>query len=110
MRQGQLSYECPTHSGPWETAIRKDATAAKAVHHSSLGPMHDCGAPGCGRRTPAHYFCCAQHRSLLGFELSLRMQTDWRERRWDRQRFERTRAEAYRQWGWTPEAAACPSH
>lgn len=70
---------------------------------------HNCGAPTCQRRIATHYFCCGQHRSLLGFELSVRTQTDWRERRWDKARWERTRAEAFRTWGWSPEGVACPA-
>lgn len=75
---------------------------------TSLETWHQCGCPVCRRRVQTHYFCCAQHRSLLGYELSVRLQTDWRERRFDRERFERTRAQAYRVWGWKPEAA-CPT-
>lgn len=55
-----------------------------------------------------HYYYCGQHRSMLGFDLSVRLQTDWRERRWDPQRFERTQREALRALGWTPEAV-CPN-
>jgi hypothetical protein len=62
-----------------------------------------CGAPGCARRVKTFYFCCAQHRSLLGYELSVRLQTDWRERTFDPARFERTKGHAFRAWGWQPE-------
>lgn len=72
-----------------------------------LGPKIPCGAPGCARRQPAHYFCCAQHRALLGFELSVRLQTAWRERRFNRDNFETTRAEALRAWGW--KETTCPT-
>lgn len=64
---------------------------------------HGCGAPGCPRRVTAHHFCCAQHRSLLGFDVSVRLQTAWRERRWDPQRFAATHVEALRKWGWKAE-------
>jgi hypothetical protein len=73
----------------------------------TLQRKHRCGSPGCGRFIEVHYFCCGQHRSILGFELNVRLQTDWRERQWDRDRFERTRAEAYRKWGWKPEGTVC---
>lgn len=69
---------------------------------------HGCGSPGCTRRIIKHYFCCGQHRSLLGFDLSVRLQTDWRERQFDPERFARTRAEALKVWGWAPEKMACP--
>jgi hypothetical protein len=71
--------------------------------HSSLQPKRRCGAPGCARRIGIHYFCCAQHRGLLPFELNVRLQTDWRERRFDQARFETTKARALRAWGWQPE-------
>jgi hypothetical protein len=59
---------------------------------------HECGSIACHRRIPMHYFACGQHRSLLGWDLNIRLQTAWLERRWDRERFERTRAEAFALW------------
>lgn len=70
---------------------------------------HRCGAPGCTRRVTVHYFCCGQHRSHLGFELNVRLQTAYQERRWDPQRWESTRTEAFRSWGWKPEYVECPA-
>lgn len=67
-----------------------------------------CEAPGCSRRVVQHYYCCFQHGSLLGYDLHCRMQSAWRERRWDRPRFEATRAEALKAWGWKAEAS-CPT-
>lgn len=76
---------------------------------SLIDQYHRCGVPGCKRRIILHYFCCGQHRSLLGFDLSVRLQTAWRERGWDPERFERIRAQAYKAWGWQPERTSCPS-
>lgn len=65
--------------------------------------MHTCSAPGCVRWIPLHFFACGQHRTLLGYDLSVRMQTAWQERTWDKERFERTRAEAFRKWQGKPD-------
>jgi len=64
---------------------------------------HQCGAPPCTRRVSGFYFCCGQHRSLLGWRLSADMQTAWRERRWNRENYESTRRKALQAWGWTEE-------
>ena len=69
---------------------------------SSLERTHECGVPGCHRRIKAFYFACLQHRQLLGFDLSVRLQTAWIERRWNTG-FEEVKAEALRKWGWKPE-------
>lgn len=68
---------------------------------------HTCGAPGCTRRVKKYYFACGQHRGILGWDLNCRLQTDWRERQFDPDRWERTRTEAFRKWGWKPEQATC---
>lgn len=68
---------------------------------------HTCGAPGCTRRLKTWYFACGQHRQILGYDLNVRLQTAWHERRWDPTRFESTRLEAFKAWGWTPEPSAC---
>lgn len=70
---------------------------------SDLKQWRNCGAPGCGRRIKAFYFCCGQHRALLGFELSSELQTRWRERQWNHDAFEACKARAMRVWGWEPE-------
>jgi hypothetical protein len=62
-----------------------------------------CGAPGCARRIKTAYFCCGQHRSLLGFELNADLQTAWGERQFDLARFNQLKAKALRAWGWEPE-------
>jgi len=69
-----------------------------ASHH--IG--HTCGAPGCTRHIK-YYFCCGQHRALLGFELSADLQTAWRERRFDAERFAAVRARTLEAWGWQAE-------
>lgn len=68
-----------------------------------LEVFHQCQAPGCTRRIAMHYFCCGQHRSLLGWVLSCDMQTAWRERAWNRDNYESKRRQALRSWGWTEE-------
>jgi hypothetical protein len=61
---------------------------------------HKCGAPPCQRRVNEFHFCCGQHRSLLGWQLSADLQTAWRERQWRRDHFEHTRRRALKAWGW----------
>lgn len=70
---------------------------------SEFNQWRKCGAPGCGRRVKQFYFCCAQHRSLLGLDLSSDLQTRWRERRLNPEEFARVKAKALRAWGWQPE-------
>lgn len=70
---------------------------------SLLNEWRKCGAPGCSRRVKIFYFCCGQHRALLGYELSCELQTAWRERRFNQDRFETLKNKAFRTWGWTPE-------
>lgn len=62
---------------------------------------HECGSPVCHRRIAMYYFACGQHRALLGWDLNIRLQTAWLERRWNQDGFERTRDEAFKAWGWT---------
>lgn len=69
---------------------------------------HECGSPVCHRRIAMHYFACGQHRALLGWDLNIRLQTAWLERRWDRERFECTRDEAFQAWGWTKQREVTP--
>jgi hypothetical protein len=64
---------------------------------------HKCGAPPCSRRVSSFYFCCGQHRALLGWRLSADLQTAWRERRWRPINYDTTRRLALQAWGWQPE-------
>lgn len=59
---------------------------------------HECGSPVCHRRIALHYFASGQHRALLGWDLNVRLQTAWLERRWDPDRFALTRADALKVW------------
>ena len=68
-----------------------------------LNDWRRCGAPGCPRRVKTFYFCCGQHRALLGLELSSDLQTRWRERQYNPDEFARVKAQALRKWGWQPE-------
>lgn len=65
-----------------------------------------CGKPGCQRWT-LHYYACSQHRALLPHDLMVRLETAWREQHFDRTRWERTRAEALKAWGWQAQAVEC---
>lgn len=57
-----------------------------------------CRAPRCSKRVRIHYFCCPQHRALLGFELNVRLHTGWLQRSWDPNGFEQVRAESMKVW------------
>jgi len=70
---------------------------------SLFNQWRKCGAPGCSRRVRIYYFCCAQHRDLLGLQLSGELQFAWRERQFNQDRFESVKAKAFRTWGWEPE-------
>jgi hypothetical protein len=72
------------------------------ISPSSLNQWRRCGAPGCARRVKVFYFCCGQHRALLGFDLSSDLQTRWRERQYNPDAFEAAKAKALRKWGWEP--------
>lgn len=70
---------------------------------SLFNQWRKCAAPGCSRRVKLYYFCCGQHRDLLGLELSQKLQYAWIERTRSPQVFETLKAEALRKWGWQPE-------
>jgi hypothetical protein len=68
--------------------------------------LHACGAPGCTRRIKPHYFACNQHRGLLDFELNVRLQAAWLERRYRPAHFVDMKAWAFKAWGWQPESTS----
>lgn len=68
-----------------------------------------CGAPGCQRRVTTYYFCCGQHRALLGFVLNADLQSAWIHRATWPDQFKELKAKAFRAWGYEVETM-CPKN